>query len=124
MEHPNQGAEAGKGRGKIQRGNSEDIKELEKDQREGNLPEKAEQRILRSGEGTGQIGLWATETEILLSKQQLQVLEGRLSHVEHSLCFQRASCASLQGCWPVYNSQELLGDWKLSSDLLRYPTHL
>lgn len=39
------------GGAKYKGGNSEDIKELEKDQREGNLPEKVEQRTLRSGEG-------------------------------------------------------------------------
>lgn len=77
MEHPNQGAEAGKGRGKIQRGVMEEMKEPERDQREGNLPEKVKQRILGVVRGTGQIGPWtrgtgqtgpwATETEMLLS---------------------------------------------------------
>lgn len=49
MEHPNQGAESGKGRSKIQRGVMKETKELEKGQREGNLPEKAKQ-ILGAGE--------------------------------------------------------------------------
>lgn len=51
MEHPNQGAEAGRGRGGIQSGVIGEIKELEKDLREGNLPEKAKKRNLGWGRG-------------------------------------------------------------------------